>query len=172
MADLVVTLDRFVAGDFPRVCARTGNVSTGVIAIEARVIELPDETQGPIARFVNRWREPAQSFVPFIDDNVTGIVAEQFGRDGGVILRGVDEGFVAACERHWARREAGSGSGHVEMIRLGKDPSRATQIVAGLTRQGFRVRATEDGCGLLADSNDIAELRVSLAELAPDMFGS
>ncbi len=102
----VTRLERFVAGDFPMVCARSGKPATVMVPVQAH--------RGPIwppwrfyglFRDIPEWDNDSPELwgqMPFADTEV-GDIQAVYEESSGVILRGVHPDFVAAVKESQGR---------------------------------------------------------------------
>lgn len=98
----VTRLERFAAGDFPMVCARSGQPATRVVPVQAyRSTSWPwlffPGFSFVLAKFVGDSDHP-WGRLPFADRSVSGVSAT-YDRSAGVILRGVHPKFVEATRQ-------------------------------------------------------------------------
>lgn len=99
MAKYVTHIERFVAGDFPMVCARSGQPATKMVPVEAARSSVWPWLFFPglgflIARWVGDSDRP-WGRLPFAEGQVRDVTAT-YDKQVGVILRGVHPEFVAA----------------------------------------------------------------------------
>ncbi|MEM7271998.1 MAG: hypothetical protein AAF547_02855 [Actinomycetota bacterium] len=95
--------ERFVTGDFPMVCVRSGLPATKLVPVQAyRSSAWPWFFVGnPLLFLVAKWvgdSDHPWGLLPFADGQVQGITAT-YDRRVGVILKGVHEDFVAATRQ-------------------------------------------------------------------------
>jgi hypothetical protein len=101
-ARMATWVERFQAGDYPMVCARSGLPADDLVPIEAarrapRAGTLP-RTWGRRGRRDDRlWGR-----LPFASGHVDGIVARWDRRAGVVTISGVHPAFIEACRRDQA----------------------------------------------------------------------
>lgn len=103
----VAHFDRFVAGDFPMVCARSGRPATKLVPVQAyRSSVWPwFFVLNPLAFLVAKWvgdSDHPWGQLPFADGQVRGVTAT-YDRRIGVILRGVHQDFVTASRQAQAK---------------------------------------------------------------------
>lgn len=94
--------ERFILGDFPMVCARSGLPATELVPVEARRASLWPWLFFPRLGFLAAsWvadSDRPRGLLPFAEGQVRGVTAT-YERGIGVILRGVHPEFVRAT-RH------------------------------------------------------------------------
>ena len=96
----VTRFDRFVAGDFPMVCVRSGRPATKLVPVQAYRsstwpwIFFPYPLLFLIAKWVGDSDHP-WGLLPFAEGHVRGVTAT-YDKRVGVVLRGVHTDFVAA----------------------------------------------------------------------------
>ena len=109
VATLVVTQERFQAGDFPMVCARSGRPADRLLAVDAsrsRPSMLPLLLLGVVPALL--WwlltrRRPAEwtgGHLPFATGRAEPVTAVWSKRRQVVRLLGVHPAFVTACRTH------------------------------------------------------------------------
>lgn len=92
----VTRYERFMTGDFPMVCVRSGLPATKMVKVEARRTPVwpwfffPSLLAFWVADSDRPW-----GLLPFAEGHVGGITASYDKREG-VILKGVHRNFVAA----------------------------------------------------------------------------
>lgn len=96
----VTRYERFPAGDFPMVCARSGLPATKMVSVEARRTPAWPWFFFPhviIAMWVADSDRP-WGLLPFAEGHVRGVTAD-YDKRIGVILNGVHPDFVAATRQ-------------------------------------------------------------------------
>ncbi|MDH4280057.1 MAG: hypothetical protein OEW83_18450 [Acidimicrobiia bacterium] len=100
----VTRFDRFVAGDFPMVCVRSGRAATRMVPVQATrsaswpwLFLVPAPIMFFAAKLVGDGDDPCGR-LPFAEGQVGGVTAV-YDKRVGVILRGVHKDFVAATRR-------------------------------------------------------------------------
>ena len=95
----VTRFERFVIGDFPMVCARSGRPATKLVPVEARRSALWPWFSFPgLSFWVAEWVADSDrpwGKLPFAEGEVRDITAV-YDKRVGVILKGVHPEFVAA----------------------------------------------------------------------------
>ncbi|HEY8544272.1 MAG TPA: hypothetical protein VIL36_04460, partial [Acidimicrobiales bacterium] len=105
---------RFVAGDYPMVCARTGLPADKVVPVEAaRRADWPWFLifVSVFAWLLSWWsidRDRIWGRLPFARGHVGGVSATWDRERDIVTLHGVHPDFVAACHEHQARPQPSS----------------------------------------------------------------
>lgn len=97
----VTDLERFAAGDFPMVCARTGRPATRLLPVHAlrSRFGLPLFFTGGWIGVAKFLEDPANPWglLPFADGQTYRVAVATYRPGVGVILRGVHPAFVAAA---------------------------------------------------------------------------
>jgi hypothetical protein len=99
----VTGLDRFVAGDYPMVCARSGRPATRVLPVQAwrsSLLGPPLISGGWVgqAKFLDNPAHP-WGLLPFADGQKYRGAAARYKPSVGIILRGVHPAFVDAARQ-------------------------------------------------------------------------
>jgi hypothetical protein len=93
----VTRFERFEAGDFPMICARSGRPATKLVPVQARRSTVWPWLLFPsLGFFVAKWFADSDhpwGLLPFADGHVRGVTAT-YEKRIGVILRGVHPTFV------------------------------------------------------------------------------
>lgn len=109
MARMATWAQRFEAGDYPMVCARSGLPADTLVPVEAERRAAWPWIFGPLS--LTFWiargsiaHDRLKGKVPFATGHIGRISAVWDRSEDVVILRGVHPDFVAACRRHQATR--------------------------------------------------------------------
>ena len=103
MARYATRVERFVAGDYPAVCVRTGEAADEVVPVEAARraawpwFLFPLQPLAWLLSWAFVDRDRLWGRLPFATGAVGGIEATWDRREGVVVLDGVHPAFVAAC---------------------------------------------------------------------------
>ena len=98
----VTRLDRFMAGDFPLICARSGRLATKMVPVQAyRSSTWPWFFFPGFGYILAKWMGDSDhpwGLLPFATGHLRGVTAT-YDKQIGVILRGVHQDFVAATRQ-------------------------------------------------------------------------
>jgi hypothetical protein len=105
MAKMITWIDRFQAGDYPMVCARSGLPADRFAPVEASRVSAWPWIFTPFRPefWIARWsvgKDRLWGKLPFASGHVEGISATWDRNDGVAILRGVHPDFISACHAH------------------------------------------------------------------------
>lgn len=99
----ITTYERFVAGDFPMVCARTGRLATVVVPVatwrESAWMWTLAPTRGFVASLQAGDPRHPTGFLPFATRRSAAWVTARRQGDGTILLRAVHPDFVTAAEQ-------------------------------------------------------------------------
>ena len=107
MARMATWAARFEAGDYPMVCARTGQPADRLVPVEAVRRAVWPWMFNPLSVtfWIARWgvgKDRLRGLLPFADGHVGGVTAWWDRREGIVVIKGVHPDFVAAVHRDQA----------------------------------------------------------------------
>ena len=189
MSSFEVSLQRFVDGDFPMVCARSGAPATQMLEVRperASSKRTKIVTWLPVGRAVDFASQALDSItrptgrLPYTSDHTADTIPVLHTPERDTVqLLGVHPAFVRACEERWADTQGArptattAPNGPVEQISLGSDPDRAAELVDELRARGFKVGYTP-GPGMqriIVRSSDLSRVSATLAAIDPDRFG-
>ena len=110
MVKYVTRLERFEAGDFPMVCARSGKAATKMVPVQAYRSTVWPFLFFPgfsfiLAKIIGDSNHPWGK-IPFAEGEVGGVAAT-YERPIGVMLKGVHPDFVAAVKESQGRSASG-----------------------------------------------------------------